>query len=114
MAKANKMDSSDGQVKEWLPQFERLENFLPRIKALDARIAKSPNDAALLLERARLFTLAERPLLALDECEHAMKLEPASLLARIHPGEALLDGKRAQDAAKVQVSSALARTVGTR
>ncbi len=114
MAKANKMDSSDGQVKEWLPQFEGLENFLPRIKALDARIAKSPNDAALLLERARLFTLAERPLLALDECEHAMKLEPASMLARIQTGEALLDVKRDEDAAKLQVSSALARTVGTR
>ncbi len=114
MAKANKMDSSDGQVKEWLPQFERLENFLPRIKALDPRIAKSPNDAALLLERARFFTLAERPLLALDDCEHAMKLEPASMLARIQTGEALLDVKRDEDAAKLQVSPALARTAGTR
>ena len=114
MAKANKMDSSDAQVKEWLPQFERLESFLPGIKALDARIAKSPNDAGLLLERARLFTLAERPLLALDDCEHAMKLEPASMRARIQTGEALLDVKRDEDAAKLQVSPALARTAGTR
>jgi len=52
MARANKMDSSDGQVKEWLPQFERLEKFLPEVKALDARIATSPNDAGLLLDRA--------------------------------------------------------------
>jgi tetratricopeptide (TPR) repeat protein len=111
MAKANKMDSSDGQVKEWLPQFERLEKFLPQIKALDQRIAKSPNDAGLLLERARLFTLAERPLLALDDCEHAMKLEPASMLARIQTGEALLDVKRNEDAAKLQVSRGLARAV---
>jgi tetratricopeptide (TPR) repeat protein len=109
MAKANKIDSSEGQVKEWLPQFERLEKFLPRIKALDQRIAKSPNDAGLLLERARLFTLAERPLLALDDCEHAMKLEPASMLARIQTGEALLDVKRDEDAAKLQVSRGLAR-----
>jgi tetratricopeptide (TPR) repeat protein len=105
------MDSSDGQVKEWLPQFERLEKFLPRIKALDQRIAKSPNDAGLLLERARLFTLAERPLLALDDCERAMKLEPASMLARIQTGEALLDVKRNEDAAKLQVSRGLARAV---
>jgi tetratricopeptide (TPR) repeat protein len=110
MAKANKMDSSDEQVKEWLPQFERLQNFLPGIKALDARIAKSPNDAGLLLARARLFTLAERPLLALDDCEHAMKVEPASMRARIQTGEALLDVKRAEDAAKLQVSQRLART----
>ena len=58
MAKANKMDSTDAQVKQWLPQFERLERFLPEIKALDVRIATSPNDAGLLLDRARLFTLA--------------------------------------------------------
>jgi len=109
MAKANKMDSTDAQVKEWLPQFERLESFLPEIKALDARIAKSPNDAGLLLERAHLFTLAERSVLALDDCEHAMKLEPASMRARIQTGEALLDVKRAEDAAKLQVSPRLAR-----
>src|SRR5439155_24784649 len=111
MAKANKMDSTDAQVKQWLPQFERLEKFLPRIKALDERIAKSPNDAGLLLERARLFTLAERPLLALDDCEHAMKLEPESMLARIQTGEALLDVKRNEDAAKLQVNRGLARAV---
>src|SRR6266480_680859 len=88
MAKANRMDSTDAQVKEWLPQFERLEGFLlVEIKALDARIAKSPNDAGLLLERARLFTLAGRSLLALDDCEHAMKAEPASMRARIQTGE---------------------------
>ena len=109
MAKANRMGSTNEQVKEWLPQFERLENFLPGIKALDARIAKSPNDAAFLLERARLFTLAGRPLLALDDCEHAMKIEPASMRARIQTGEALLDVKRDEDAAKLQVSQRLAR-----
>jgi tetratricopeptide (TPR) repeat protein len=114
MAKANTMDSTDAQVKEWLPQFERLERFLPEIKALDARIAKSPHDAALLLERARLFTMSERPLLALDDCEHAMKLEPESMRARIQTGEALLDVRRGDDAAKLQVGPALARTAGTR
>jgi tetratricopeptide (TPR) repeat protein len=109
MAKANKIDSTDAQVKEWLPQFERLESFLPGIKALDARIAKSPNDAGLLLERARLFTLAGHPLLALDDCEHATKVEPASMCARIQTGEALLDLRQNEDAAKLQVSHLLAR-----
>ena len=46
MAKANKMDATNPQVKEWLPQFERLQKFLPQIKPLDAQIAKSPNDPA--------------------------------------------------------------------
>src|SRR5215469_10445175 len=48
MAKANKMDATDPQVKEWLPQFERLQQFLPHIKTLDAQIAKSPNDPAIV------------------------------------------------------------------
>jgi tetratricopeptide (TPR) repeat protein len=59
MAKANKMDATDSQVKEWLPEFARLQKFLPQIKALDAQIGKSQNDVALLLERARVsFWLA--------------------------------------------------------
>jgi len=110
MAKANKMDASDSQVKEWLPQFERLQKFLPQIKALDAQIAKSPNDpaaAGLLLERARIFALAGRPLLALDDAERALKLQPASMRARTQTAEALLDDNRAEDAAKLQVGSDL-------
>jgi tetratricopeptide (TPR) repeat protein len=109
MAKANKIDASDSQVKEWLPQFERLQKFLPRIKALDARIAKSPNDIALLLDRARIFTLAGRPLLALDDAERALKLRPASMRARIQTAEALLDIDRAEDAAKLEVGKDLLR-----
>jgi tetratricopeptide (TPR) repeat protein len=112
MAKANKMDATDPQVKEWLPQFERLQKFLPRIKPLDAQIAKSPDDlvvARLLLDRARLFTLAGRPLLALDDSERAFKLEPASMRARIQTAEALLDLDRADDAAKLEVSKSLRR-----
>jgi tetratricopeptide (TPR) repeat protein len=110
MTKANRMDSTDAQVKQWLPQFERLEGFLlVEIKGLDARIAKSPDDAGLLLERARFLTLAVQPQLALEDCEHAMKIESASMRARIQTGEALLDNARADDAAKLQVSKNLAR-----
>jgi tetratricopeptide (TPR) repeat protein len=109
MAKANKMDASDSEVKEWLPQFERLQKFLPQIKALDAQIAKSPNDIGLLLERARLLTLAGRPLLALDDAQRALNLQPASMRARIQTAEALLDTGRPEDAAKLQVNDKLAR-----
>jgi tetratricopeptide (TPR) repeat protein len=112
MAKANKMDATDSEVKEWLPQFERLQQFLSRIKALDAQIAKSPSDpaiAGLLLERARIFTLAGRPLLALDDAQHASKLQPASMRARIQTAEALLDVDRVDDAAKLAVGRDLRR-----
>jgi hypothetical protein len=109
MAKANKMDATDPQVKEWLPQFERLQQFLSRVKPLDTQIAKSPNDVGLLLDRARLFTLAGRPLLALDDAERAFKLEPASMRARIQTGEALLEVDHADDAAKLDISGDLIR-----
>jgi tetratricopeptide (TPR) repeat protein len=109
IAKANKIDSTDAEVKNWLPQFERLGEFLPQIRTLDAQIEKSANDSALLLDRARLFTLAERPLLALDDCEQAMKLRPASMRARIQKAEALFDIGQADDAQKLQISSSLVR-----
>src|SRR5262245_18404777 len=103
MAKANKMDATDSQVKEWLPEFERLHRFLPQIKALDAQVAKSPNDVARLLERARVFILAGRPLLAIDDAERAFKLQPASMQARIQLAEALLDAGQPEDAVKLDV-----------
>ena len=109
MAKANKLEPDGAEVKEWMPQFERLQDYLSQIKTVEARIAKSPNEPSLLLERAHLFTLAQRPLLALDDCEKASKLQPASMRARIQTAEALLDLKRDDDAAKLQVSKNLAR-----
>ena len=109
MAKANKMDASDSDVKEWLPQFEQLQKFLPQIKTLDAQISKSPNNIELLLQRARLFTVAGRPLLALDDAERAFKLQPGSIRARIQTAEALLDTDRADDAAQLGVGKNLQR-----
>jgi len=112
MAKASRMDTTDSQVKEWLPEFERLQKFLPQIKTLDAQIEKSPNDpavAGLLLERARAFILAGRPLLAIDDAESAFKLQPASMRARIELAEALLDAGQPEDAAKLEVDRYLRR-----
>jgi tetratricopeptide (TPR) repeat protein len=112
MAKANKMDATDPQVKEWLPEFERLQKFLPQIKRLDAQIAKSPNDpavAGLLLERARVLILAGRPLLAIDDGERAVNLQPASMRARIELAEALLDAGQPENAAKLDVDRYLRR-----
>ena len=112
MAKANKMDATNPQVKEWLPQFEQLQKFLPQIKPLDAQIAKSPDDpavAGLLLERARVFILAGRPLLAMDDAERAFKLQPASMRARIELAETLLDAGQAENAQKLEVDRYLRR-----
>ena len=110
MAKANKMDSTDAQVKEWLPQFERLQPFVAEIKSLDAQLVKAPQNVDRLLDRARLFTLAGRPLLALDDSQRALKLQPGSMRARVQTGEAFLDDKQDEEAAKVQISPQLTRT----
>ena len=112
MAKANKMDATDPQVKEWFPEFERLQKFLPQIKTLDAQIAKSPKDSAVtdvLLERARVFILAGRPLLAIDDAERVFKLQPASMRARIELAEALLDAGQVENAQKLEVDRYLRR-----
>jgi len=103
------MDATDPQVKEWLPEFERLQKFLPQIKPLDAQIAKSPNDVAPLLERARVFILAGRPLLAIDDGQRAFKLQPGSMRARIELAEALLDAGQPENAAKLDVDRYLRR-----
>jgi tetratricopeptide (TPR) repeat protein len=109
MAKANKMDATNPQVKEWLPEFERLQKFLLQIKPLDAQIAKSPNDVALLLERTRVLILAGRLLLAIDDGERAFKLQPSSMCARIELAEALLDAGQPENAAKLDVDRYLRR-----
>ena len=107
--KANKLDPSDSSVKEWLPQFERLTRFLPRLKELDSDISRSPTDPGPLLEQARIFTMADRPLLALEDSQKALKLQPDSMRARIQAAEAFQDTNDADEAVKLNVSSKLVR-----
>jgi tetratricopeptide (TPR) repeat protein len=107
--KANTVEPSDAAVKDSLPRFELLKKFVPRIRSLDAQIAKTPEASPLWLDRARLFTLSEHPSLALKDCEHVMKLTPGRMRARIQSGEALLDLGRVDDAAKLDVSYDLQR-----
>ena len=107
--KANALDPTNAEVKEWFPQFERLQKFLPQIKALDAQIAKSPNDIGPLLDQARVLILADRPLLAQENGEKAMKIQPASMRARIQTAEALFNSNQADDAVKLRVSNSLPR-----
>ena len=107
--KANALDPSDPTVKEWLPKFELLRKFIRRIKVLDAQIGKSQGVAVLWLDRARLFTLADRSDLALTDCRQAMNLGLGMMRARIQTGEALLDLGLGEEAARLNVSYDLAR-----
>jgi tetratricopeptide (TPR) repeat protein len=107
--RANAIDPSDEAVKEALPRFELLRRFVPSIKILDAQIAKLPAAPLLWLDRARLFTLGNRPKLALQDSSHAMNLAPGMIRARIQAGEALLDLGRGDEAANLGVSYNLKR-----
>jgi tetratricopeptide (TPR) repeat protein len=109
VSKANTIDATDEVVKNALPRFELLRKFVPQIKILDAKIVKTPASPLLWLDRARLFTLAGRPNLALKDSEHAMNLAPGMVRARVQAGEALLDLSRLDDAANLGVSYNLKR-----
>jgi len=109
ITRAQRLDNTDSQLKERLPGFERLQRILPQIKVLDGQLAKMPDGAGFLLDRARLLTLAEVSGLALEDCRRAMALQPGWVRARIQTGETLLDDKRVDDAAKLQVSHNLVR-----
>lgn len=112
--KANEMDPANPAAKASRPKFELLKKFLPRIKALDLQVAKTPRTVAPLLDRARLFTLVGAPSLALKDSQQAMKIAPGAMRPRIQAGEALLDLARSdaaklEEAAKLSVSHDIAR-----
>ncbi len=100
--KANALDPSDRYGKRVAATVRTSEKVSPRIKVLDAQIGKSQGAAVLWLDRARLFTLANRSNLALTDCRQAMKLEPGMMRARIQTGEALLDLGRGEEAARLE------------
>jgi tetratricopeptide (TPR) repeat protein len=112
--KANEMDPANPAAKAARPKFELLNKFLPRIKALDLQVAKTPRTIMPLLDRARLFTLAGAPSLALKDSQQAMQIASGAMRPRIQAGEALLDlarsdGTKLEEAAKLSISHDLVR-----
>ena len=107
--KANAIDPANDRVKELFPKFELLRKSLPKIKALDQQIAKSPAVSGPWLDRGQLLVLASWPEIGLKDSEQAIKLAPSMMLPRIQAGEALLILGRVSDAAKLKVSHDLVR-----
>ena len=73
---SERLDPSDAAVKEWLPQFELLTKFLPRIKALDAQIGKSPGRGRSLAGSCAPFHAGQSAGSGADGLPEAMKLGP--------------------------------------
>ncbi|MGI8891017.1 MAG: tetratricopeptide repeat protein [Chthoniobacterales bacterium] len=63
--------------------FDRLGKFLAEVRELDVQLATSPNDDALLADRALLFLRAGDAALALDDAEHAATLAPEAVRPRL-------------------------------
>jgi tetratricopeptide (TPR) repeat protein len=65
--KAQELAADDPDVRRGAKLFQRIEQVLPEIRALDARIAVAPKDDQLLADRALLFLRAEDAELALQD-----------------------------------------------
>jgi tetratricopeptide (TPR) repeat protein len=80
-----------------------------RITLLDQKIASSPDDAGLLLQRARILMNSGEAARALADCQRAMTLQPSWIHARIQTGECLQDLGRTREAEKLQITKGLVR-----
>jgi tetratricopeptide (TPR) repeat protein len=81
--KAQELAPDDPEVRRGAKLFQRLEQVLPEIRALDARIAVAPKDDQLLADRALLFLRAEDPELALQDSVAASELAPDAMRPRL-------------------------------
>jgi tetratricopeptide (TPR) repeat protein len=80
--------------------FERLSKFLAEIRSLDAQVAASPNDHALLADRSLLFLRSEDFELALEDAEAAARVAPWATRPKLFAGIALLRLGRVDEAGK--------------
>jgi tetratricopeptide (TPR) repeat protein len=105
--RAEEMAPDDPEVRSWSKHFVRLSKFIAEIRDLDAQLAVSPRDAALLGDRALLFLRSEDFELALDDSEAAEKLASWAMRPRLFMGIALIKLGRASEAEKIPVRESL-------
>ena len=105
--RAEEIGPDDPEVRSWSKQFARLSKFIPEIHDLDAQLAVSPKDAALLGDRALLFLRGEDFELALEDSEAAGKLASWAMRPKLFAGIALIGLGRADEAEKIPVRRSL-------
>jgi len=88
--RAAEIAPDDPLVRRSAAFFNHLSRFLPEIGDLDAQLAVSPNDAALLADRSLLFIRAGDFELALENGEAAAKLAPWAMRPKLFAGIALI------------------------
>jgi tetratricopeptide (TPR) repeat protein len=100
---AQKLGPDDPDVRRWARLFERISKFLDEIRELDARLAALPDDPGLLADRALLLLRSGDAELALEDAEHAARLEPWAMRPRLFKALALIDLNRARECLDLSV-----------
>ena len=83
LQKAAQLAPQDGPVKNDLARLDRLGKFLAEVRDLDRDLTSSPNDMALLADRALLFLRADDAALALDDATRAAQLAPQAVRPKL-------------------------------
>ncbi len=105
--RAAELAPNDPEVRSWSKHFAKLSKFIAEIRDLDAQLAVSPKDAALLGDRALLFLRGEDFELALEDCQAAEVLAPWAMRPRLFSGIALIELGRANEAIRIPVRKTL-------
>lgn len=103
--RAQELDPDDPEVRRGAMLFERIGKLLAEIRALDARLAVTPQDDLLLADRALLFLRCEDGELALDDSEAAAAIASWAMRPRLFQAIALIQLGRASEGGKLGVDS---------
>jgi tetratricopeptide (TPR) repeat protein len=107
LEKARPLAPDDPEVQRGARLFERTGKFLAEIRELDSALAISPNDAALLADRALLFLRAEDPELALEDAEASGQIGTWAMRPKLFQALALIALGRADECEKLAVNSTI-------
>ena len=100
LQRAKEMAPDDPEVVRCAQLFDHLNKFLAEIRDLDAQLAVSPNDHALLADRSLLFLRSEDFEMALEDADAAVKLAPWATRPKLVAGIALIRLGRIDEAEK--------------
>ena len=90
LQRAKELAPDDSEVVACAQLFNHLNKFLAKIRDLDAQLAVSPNDYALLADRSLLFLRSEDFEMALEDADAAAKLAPWATRPKLFGAIALL------------------------
>lgn len=106
LQRAQELAPEDPEVIRAAKLFGRLSKVLVEIRELDARLVLSPQDAALLTDRAVLFLRAEDPELAIADCERARQAQSTSMRPRLFGAMAFAEAGQPEEAEKLGLRGA--------